>query len=50
VASNLLSGLRLIGIDVGRLSRTLLSLSRYWGDVVRYRSYSPQRFPLPRGT
>jgi hypothetical protein len=46
VASNLSGGLRLIGIDFGRLSRTLLGLSRYWRDVARYRSSSPQRFPV----
>jgi SAM-dependent methyltransferase len=46
VASNLSSGLRLIGIDVRRLSRTLMSLPRYWGDVARYRSCTPQRFPM----
>jgi hypothetical protein len=46
VASNLSSGLRLIGIDFGRLSRTLLNLPRYWGDMARYRSCTPQRFPM----
>jgi SAM-dependent methyltransferase len=46
VASNLSSGLRLIGIDLGRLSRTLLGMPRYWGDMARYRSCTPQRFPV----
>jgi hypothetical protein len=46
IASNLSRSLRQIGIDFGRLSRTLLSLPRYWGDVARYRSCTPQRFPL----
>ena len=46
VASNLSSGLRLIGIDFGRLSRTLLNLPRYWGEMARYRSCTPQRFPM----
>jgi SAM-dependent methyltransferase len=38
--------LRLAGIDFGRLSRTLLGLPRYWGDVGRYRSFGTQRFPM----
>ena len=46
MASNLSSGLRLIGIDFGRLGRTLLGLPRYWGDLARYRSCAPQRFPV----
>jgi hypothetical protein len=46
VASNLSSGLRLIGIDVARLGRTLLSVPRYWGDAARYRACAPERFPM----
>jgi SAM-dependent methyltransferase len=46
VASNLSGGLRLVGIDFGRLCRTLMGLPRYWGDVARYRSCASQRFPV----
>ena len=45
-ASHLSNGLRLIGIDLSRLSRTLLGLPRYWGDMGRYRTSAPQRFPI----